>query len=376
MDETYYEILGVPKDAPDREIKRAYHALARRFHPDISGETGAEDRFKRINEAYRVLSNREERSRYDALGHDGYRRSPPGCRDSPAPPGPVDFRGFGDAFDLFFSERWGPAGRFRPKPLSDILVRLEVTLEEAVLGGERAIEVPYAARCRSCGGTGSMTGVFRPCPRCGGSGAEGAGASPGFVDPGSAPCRECGGRRRVPEAPCGQCGGWGATQAVRRVTVRIPPGIDSGMRIRKEGLGKEGDAEIPSGDLYVEVAVRPHERFARKGDDLETPVHISPARAALGSSTELPTIDGRTVRVEIPAGIQHEAAVRVRGEGVKTRERCGDLVARIRIDNPSQVTGEEQALYRQILRIEERREEAKKGGLLSRALSRMRDTGK
>ncbi|HXW98985.1 MAG TPA: DnaJ C-terminal domain-containing protein, partial [Methanomicrobiales archaeon] len=209
-----------------------------------------------------------------------------------------------------------------------------------------------------------------------GSGTEGTRASTGFVEPGSAPCRECGGRRRIPETPCAACGGWGATQAVRRVTVRIPPGIDTGMRIRKEGLGREGDLEIPSGDLYVEVVVRPHERFARRGYDLEIPVHVSPARAALGSATELPTIDGRTVRVGIPAGVQHEAAVRVTGEGVKTRERCGDLVARIQIDTPSHVTGEEQALYRQILRIEERREEAKKAGILSRALSRMRDAGR
>jgi molecular chaperone DnaJ len=371
MVETYYEILGVSRDAQDREIKQAYRILARKLHPDINREPGAEDRFKRINEAYRVLSSHEERDRYDEMGHDRYRKSQAGARDFPGSHAPPGFRGFSDIFDLFFSEKaWGSARDFRPRSASDILVRMQITLEEALLGCEKVVEVPFASRCPSCEGTGSTNLKVRPCPRCGGSGREGGGSSGGLPDPGSPSCRECGGKGRIPEVPCEPCGGWGATQVVRRVTVRIPPGIDSGMRIRKEGLGRSGDQEIPNGDLYVEVTLLPHPRFTRKGDDLEIAIHISPARAALGSVSDMETIDGRAIRVEIPPGIQHDAGVRVAGEGVKVRDRSGDLVVRVKIDTPGKTTAEERDLYRKILRIEEGREAVKKKGLISRYFKR------
>jgi molecular chaperone DnaJ len=375
---TYYEILGVPRDASDREIKNAYRVLARRLHPDICRESGAEERFKEINEAYRVLSDPGERGRYDALGHEMYRRSPAGFGDPSGQGGIMDFRGFGDAFDLFFSGKaWGDAASFRPRSPSDILIRMEITLEEAVLGTERVVEVPYATRCGSCRGTGSITGKVRVCPRCGGRGGEGLeAASVGFIGPGSPPCRECGGKGKIPDEPCITCGGWGATQETRRVTVHTPPGIDTGMRIRKEGLGKEVDPGIPRGDLYIEVTILPHGRFTRKGDDLEIPVHISPARAALGSVTKIGTIGGKVLRVEIPPGIQHGAPVRVKGGGVKTRERCGDLILRIWIVSPEKITAEERNLYRQLLRIEDRKEEPGKGGVISRYLSKIRDPDK
>jgi molecular chaperone DnaJ len=160
------------------------------------------------------------------------------------------------------------------------------------------------------------------------------------------------------------------------VTVRLPPGIDSGMRIRKEGLGKGRDPEIPEGDLYVEVMILPHGRFTRKGDDLEIPVHISPPRAALGTAVDVETLDGRLIRVEIPPGLQHDATVRVRGEGVKMRDRCGDLVVRVRIDTPEKTTAEERDLYRRLLRIEEGRERMKKRGLIARYFSKIRDAGR
>jgi molecular chaperone DnaJ len=372
MPESYYEILGVPGDASDQEIKEAYRLLARRLHPDVSAEAGAEDRFKQVNEAYRVLSDHGERARYDALGPENYRIYRTGPREHPSAGTSPGFQGFGDAFDLFFAEKaWGSSTAFGPKGLSDILVRLEVTLEEAVLGSEKEVEVPYAFRCRACGGTGSTTGRADPCPRCAGSGREGGAVSPGSSMPGSAPCRACGGRGRMPEAACGRCDGWGAIQETRRVSIRIPPGIGSGMRIKKEGLGDRKEDGIPKGDLYIEVMVIPHDRFTRKGDDLETLFHLSPARAALGCTAGVMTIRGNTVAVDIPAGVRHDAPVRVRGEGVKTRDRSGDLVLRIRIDIPEGITAEEQELYRRILRIEERRDGTGMG-ILSRSLSRIR----
>jgi molecular chaperone DnaJ len=368
---TYYEILGVSRAASDREIKQAYRILARQLHPDICREPGAEDRFKAINEAYRVLSSHEERGRYDAMGHETYRRAQAGSQGFPDPHASSGFRGFSDAFDLFFTEKaWGAGKDFQPRSSSDILTRIQITLEEALLGCEKVIEVPCATRCASCDGTGSTTRKVLPCPRCGGSGREGGPGQRVRPDPASPPCSECGGKGRVPESPCSLCGGWGETQVVKGVSVRIPPGIDSGMRIRKEGLGESRDLEIPSGDLYVEVTILPHPKFSRKGDDLEIVLHISPARAALGSSSEVETIDGRVIRVEIPPGIRHDAAVRVRGEGVKLRDRSGDLVARVKIDTPEKITAEERDLYRKLLKAEERKEAITKKGLISRYLKR------
>jgi molecular chaperone DnaJ len=160
---------------------------------------------------------------------------------------------------------------------------------------------------------------------------------------------------------------------MRTVTVHIPPGIDSGMRIRKEGLGESRDQEIPNGDLYVEVLILPHPRFARHGDDLEIEIPISPARAALGSISEVETIDGRVIRVEIPHGMQHDSTIRVGGEGVKLHDRAGDLVVRVKIDTPEKITADERDLYRRLLRIEEGREATKKKGLISRYFAKMRD---
>ncbi|HTY53016.1 MAG TPA: J domain-containing protein [Methanomicrobiales archaeon] len=367
--ETYYTILGIPENASDREIKQAYRALARKLHPDVCQEPGAEDQFKRINEAYRVLSDHEERSRYDALGPDGYRRRLTGIRGFPGRHhhGGRAFRGFNDAFDLFFSERaWGPGTEFRPRSPADILVRIQVPFEEAIAGTERVVEVPYALRCPSCGGTGSSTGKVHPCPLCGGAGADLAGPVTGPGDPGQGRCRECDGKGRIPESPCTRCGGWGATQAARQVTVHVPAGIDHGMRIRKEGLGLAGDGEVPTGDLFIEVTVLPHDRLTRKGDDLEVVVPVSPARAALGSEVDVPTVGGKAIRVDIPPGVRDNAVVRVKGEGVRVRDRSGDLLVRVRIDTPEKTTAEERELYRRLLKIEEEREGTRRKGILSR----------
>jgi len=372
----YYEILGVERDASDREIKHAYRVLARRMHPDVCREEGAEERFKGVNEAFRVLSDPEERGRYDVLGHDGYTRFGGGSGGSPGPGPAGDFRGFGDAFDLFFSAgSWGPAAEFRPRPGSDILVQESITLEEAILGCDREVDVPFTTRCGSCGGTGSATRKAPPCPVCGGTGREEGGAPGGPAGPALSPCRECGGRGRIPEEPCDRCGGWGATQGVRKVKVRIPPGIDTGMRIRKAGLGKEGDPEIPDGDLFIEVAILPHGRFTRKGDDLETLVHLSPAKAVLGSSIEVETVDGRTLRVEIPPGVQPDGIIRVPGEGVTTRERRGNLIIRVGIRPPETVSDREKALYVKLFRIGEERAGGK-DGRVARYVSRIRDRGR
>ncbi len=376
MPETYYEILGVPRDASEREIKEAYRGLARRMHPDLCRAAGAEEGFKRVNEAYRVLSNPVERGRYDTLGDERYRNARGGSRDVPGSTGPSDLRGRPDIFDLFFSEKsWGPPGDFRPRSASDILVPVQVTLEESLLGSERVIEVPYALRCESCGGTGSTVWKVSPCPRCGGSGREGGIAGMYPAAPTSPPCRECSGRGDIPEDPCPSCDGWGANQGMRRVAIRIPPGIESGMRIRKEGLGEVGDPGIPGGNLYVEVSVLPHDRFARKGADLETIVCLSPARAVLGTAIDVEVPGGEVLRVQIHPGIRHDAVVRIAGGGVRTRDKCGDLLVRVEIDIPPKTTAGERDLYRRLLRIEEQKDGTRKRGIISKYVSKIRDAG-
>jgi molecular chaperone DnaJ len=377
MPETYYEILGIARDASDREIKHAYRTLARILHPDICREAGAEDRFKRINEAYRVLSNPVERSRYDSMGHDKYLLFPGGYRDSPRFHATTDTGDFGDVFDLFFLEKaWGSSRVFRPRSLSDILVRTEVTLGEAIRGCEKVIEVPRTIRCASCGGTGSRTQKVHTCQGCGGTGSRGSGMGGNRIDLDLVPCRDCGGRGWIPEEPCTLCEGWGVIRATRMLPIRIPPGIDSGMRIRKEGLGEGGDTGIPKGDLYVEVQVLPHERLVRKGDDLEIPLPISPARAVLGTTADVEILDGKVLRVEIPPGVQHDGTIRVAGEGVRMRDRCGDLVVRIRITTPEETTAEERDLYRRLVRIEAERELRGKKGPITGYLSKIRRGGK
>lgn len=377
MPDSYYELLGVPRDASDREITQAFRLLARRLHPDVSREPGAEERFKEVNEAYLVLSSPEERLRYDSMGHDAYRMFRAGARWPPhGPRGDPGFHGFGDAFDLFPGQAWGPPSAFRPRAAPDLLVRIEITLGEAILGCDRVVEVPRVTRCNACDGTGSTSRRARPCPRCGGTGREGRPGPGGPSGSWDSPCRECGGRGRLPEEPCIPCGGWGTIRETRRVPVRIPPGIGSGMRIRKEGLGEGMEEGIPNGNLYIEVQILPHARFTRTGEDLEMLLHISPAMAALGTVSEVETIDGKVISAEIPPGVQHDSVVRVKGRGVRTRERCGDLILRIRIEVPERMTAGERDLYLQLLRAEEEKKEMRRKGVLSACISRIRGEGR
>jgi len=353
----YYDILGVPRNADEKEVKKAYRNLARKYHPDVCKEAGAEEKFKQINEAYSVLSDAGKRAQYDNMGHETFTNASKGSYTGAGGFGgggfSADFSGFGDIFDFFGGGFGGGHRRAGPQPGADLLMRLNIPLENAVSGTDRDVDVMHTEPCPACAGTGSETKKQNMCPRCGGSGQmRQASSSPFGQFIRMATCTQCGGKGKVPERPCKECRGTGHTRAKRKVTIHIPAGIESGMRLRMEGYGEAGDYGAPNGDLFIEVFVQPHDRFTRDGDNLETAIGITPAQAVLGTSVEIETIDKRHIEVKIPPGIQFNTALRIPGEGIRRRGYPGDLMVRVRIMTPKSVSAEEKELYNRILDLE------------------------
>ncbi|NLX49770.1 MAG: molecular chaperone DnaJ [Methanospirillum sp.] len=366
----YYERLGIPRTADEKEIRKAYRNLARQYHPDVCKEEGAEERFKEINEAYATLSDPAKRAQYDRMGHETFTHASKGSYAGGGFEGGFssDFAGFGDIFDAFFGGARGYQAR-GPQRGGDLLMRLQIPLEDAVAGAERDVEVWHTEPCTTCDGTGSDTKKVVTCSQCGGTGQIRQATQSIFGQMvRMSTCPRCGGRGRVPEKPCRTCAGAGTHRVKRKVSIRIPPGIEHGMRLRVEGYGEAGEYGAANGDLYIEIRVLPHKGFTRQGDNLESAVEISPAQAALGSTVEVKTIDGRAVDLKVPAGIQHNTALRIPGEGVKRRGRPGDLLVRVRLVVPRHLSDEERELYGRILDLEGKarpNEEKKSSGILS-----------
>jgi molecular chaperone DnaJ len=269
----------------------------------------------------------------------------------------TDFSGFGDIFDFF----GGGHRRAGPQQGADLLTRLSIPLEDAVAGTDRDIEVMHSEPCPSCAGSGSETKKQNTCPRCGGSGQMRQASQSVFGQfVRMTTCNQCGGRGRIPEKICRDCRGSGHTRAKRKVTIHIPSGIENGMRLRMGGYGEAGEFGASSGDLFIEVYIQPHDRFRREGDNLETTIEISPGQAVMGTKIEIETIDKRHIELNVPAGIQYNTALKVPGEGIKRRGHPGDLLVRLKIVTPKQVSGEEKDLYAKILELEGKRN-SKKG---------------
>ncbi len=351
--EDYYETLGIPRNADEAEIKKAYRNLARKFHPDVCKEPGAEEKFKQINEAYSVLSDEQKKRQYDNMGHETYTNASRGSYTGGGGFGgggfSADFSGFGDIFDFF----GGGQRRSGPQPGADLLMRIQVRLEDAVAGMDREIEVMHTEPCPTCSGSGSETKKQNTCPRCGGSGQlRQATSSPFGQFVRMTPCTQCEGRGKIPEKVCRECRGSGHTRVKRTVSVHIPAGIDNGMRLRMEGYGEAGDFGAHNGDLFIEVYVLPHDQFTRSGDNLETTIEVSPAQAVLGTSIDIETIDKRHIDLKVPAGIQYSTALKIHGEGVKRRGKPGDLLVRVKIVTPRSVSNEQKELYAKIAELE------------------------
>ena len=350
----YYEVLGVPRGATKEEIKAAYRKLALQYHPDRNKSPGAEERFKEISEAYAVLSDDEKRRQYDLHGHAGIE----GRYSWEDIFGGADFEdifrdlgfgfgGFGSIFDLFFGGRQGAGG---PRRGPDLRYDLEVTLEEAARGAERELEIPIYEACGNCRGSGAKPGTKpRPCPKCNGTGQVRHESSRGFMRfVRVEACGRCGGAGTVIDFPCPECGGSGRVRRARRVSVKIPKGVDAGYRLRMAGMGGPGEAGAPPGDLLIFLDVKPHDVFERNGDDLLCEVRLGFSEAALGAEIEVPTLDG-PVRLKIPPGTQTGTVFRLKGKGMPKLDGFGrgDEFVRVVVQTPTKLTQRQRELLSQ-----------------------------
>ena len=351
----YYEVLGVQRNASKDEIKDVYRKLAMQFHPDRNKSPEAEEKFKEISEAYAVLSDDQKRQQYDALGHAGFDQRY--TREDIFRGADFDsvFRdlGFGDIFRAFFGGS-GFGGEFREQQSNrgqDLAYDLEITLEEAAHGTEKEIEVPRTEKCDVCGGSGSRPGTSpRTCPRCGGAGKIQNMRKTGFaMYVQVTPCPTCKGKGVLIDSPCSNCRGSGRVKKRRRITVKIPVGIDEGYQLRLRGEAEMATDDGEPGDLYVLVHVIPNELFMREGDDLIHVLIISYPQAALGGDISIPTLEGPTV-LRIRPGTQPGETIRLRGKGMPHFRGYGkgDLLIRIGISVPEKLTSQQRALLEQL----------------------------
>lgn len=356
----YYEVLGVPRDASQDEIKKAYRQLAKKYHPDANpNDPSAAEKFKEINEAYEVLGDPDKRAQYDRFGHVGGGASGAGGYGDFTDFGPFGggfggFGGIGDLFDMFFGSTAQEARRRGPARGPDLQYDLHVTLEEAAFGCEKELEIAGWDVCRTCGGSGCRPGT-RPstCRVCKGTGQVQSVQDTllGRVIT-SRTCENCRGTGQVIDDPCHECRGKGRVRRRRVVVVKVPPGADSGLRLRLSGEGEPGERGGQPGDLYVTVHVRPHEIFTREGDDIHCEAAIEFVQAALGDEIEVPTLDGK-VTLKIPEGTQPGAVFRLRGKGMPRLRGSGrgDLMVHVTVKVPQRLTEKEKEILRQFQKL-------------------------
>jgi molecular chaperone DnaJ len=343
----YYEVLGVARDADEREIKRAFRTLARELHPDVSEHPDAEERFREAAAAYEVLSKPETRELYDRFGHEGLRTG--GFR-----PTDFDFTSVADIFSALFGEELFGAGIGRRATRGrDILVETEIELTEAAEGVTRSVMFPVTVACATCEGSGAEPGTeTETCAQCGGAGRLQSVSSTVFGQfVRTQPCSRCGGSGQTIPHPCKTCRGSGRVREERTVEVEIPPGIHDGQRIRLAGEGDAAAAGGRAGDLYVHVGVRQDERFVRDGNDIVSSVDLTMTEAALGTRLTVPTLDGET-ELDLDAGTQPGAVVELRGKGMPVLQGFGRGDHRIVVNVlvPRQLTDEQRTVLEEFQR--------------------------
>ena len=357
----YYEVLGVGREASEEDLKKAYRKLAMKWHPDRNqGDKEAEAKFKELNEAYDVLKDAEKRAAYDRFGHAAFEQGGPGQ-------GGGGFGGgnpFGGAFEDIFEEmfgRFGGGGRGRGGATgrgADLRTQIEISLEEAFAGTKAAVRIPTSVACEACKGVGAEGGAssgVQTCTGCGGAGKVRAQQGFFLIE---RTCPTCGGSGRTIKNPCKVCQGAGRVQRDRTLNVSIPPGVEDGTRIRLAGEGEAGLRGAPAGDLYVDVAVKPHPIFQRDGANIYIRVPLRMTQAALGGHVEVPSIDGGRARVTIPAGSQTGDQFRLRGKGFSVLRSAarGDMFVQVSVETPQNLTPKQREL------LEQFEAEAAKGG--------------
>jgi molecular chaperone DnaJ len=352
----YYEVLGVARDASEAEIKKAYRQLARQYHPDMNpGDKAAEAKFKEVQEAYEVLSDADKRARYDQFGHAGAEAGGPGFGGFDFGGAGADFGGFGDIFDMFFGGGFGRTSRRQgPERGADLRLDIEIPFEEAVFGGEKEVGVPRQERCSSCDGSGAAPGTRpRTCPTCHGSGqVRVAQNTPLGHFQTIRTCHQCHGQGTIIETPCPACRGRGVVQRTRKIKIKIPPGVDTGARLRMAGEGESGARGGPPGDLYIYISVQLHPFFQRDGFDILCEVPVNMVQAALGDRIMVPTLDGK-VELNIPAGTQSGSVFRIKGKGIPRLNGAGrgDQHVRVHVETPTSLTEKQKELLREFGRL-------------------------
>ncbi|MEU6339830.1 molecular chaperone DnaJ [Streptomyces sp. NPDC046977] len=353
-----YKVLGVPKDATEAEIKKAYRKLAREFHPDANkGDAKAEERFKEISEANDVLSDAKRRKEYDEgralFGNGGFRGGPAGAGGfgfdlgdlfgggtaggAGTPQGGGFGGGLGDVFGGLFN-RGGATTRTQPRRGQDVETEVTLKFTEAVDGATVPLKMTSQAPCKACSGTGDKNGTPRVCPTCVGTGQVSRGGGGGFSL--TDPCVDCKGRGLIAQDPCEVCNGSGRARSARTMQVRIPAGVTDGQRIRLRGKGAPGERGGPGGDLYVTVHVDAHPVFGRKGDNLTVVVPVSFTEAALGGEIKVPTLGGPPVTLKLPPGTPNGRTLRARGKGAVRKDGThGDLLVTVEVAVPAATEG-------------------------------------
>lgn len=345
----YYELLEVSRDADDKTIKSAYRKLAMRFHPDKNpGCDESEARFKQINEAYDCLKDPQKRAAYDQYGHAAFQQ---GMGGGGAGMG-AEFGDIGDIFESIFGSAFGGGARQQARRGADLRYDMEISLDEAFHGKQTEITIEVSQACEPCQGSGAEPGTGkRTCTMCAGHGK--VRAQQGFFVV-ERTCPTCHGRGEVIESPCKACRGEGRVDMPQTLEVDIPPGVDSGTRIRLSGKGEAGPFGTPPGDLYIFLHVKRHRVFEREGTTLLTRVPITFTTAALGGTIEIPGMDREAISLDIPAGIQSGKQLRKRGAGMPVLQGRGrgDLVIEISVETPTKLTARQKELLRELQETE------------------------
>ena len=349
----YYDILGVPRNAGEDDIKKAYRKLAMKYHPDRNQGDKAkasEEKFKEAKEAYEMLTDPQKRAAYDQFGHAGVDPNMGGRGGA----GPEGFGGFAEAFGDIFGDIFGGAaggrrggGGQQVYRGNDLSYAMEITLEEAARGKDTQIRIPSWDTCETCHGSGAKPGTSpKTCGTCNGSGT--VHMRQGFFSI-QQTCPNCRGTGKIIPEPCTTCNGAGKIKKQKTLEVKIPAGINEGMRIRSAGNGEPGTNGGPSGDLYIEIRVKQHDIFERDGDDLHCTVPVGLTTAALGGTIEVPTLGGNA-EIELPEGTQHGKTFRLRGKGIKGIRSSypGDLYAHVAVETPVKLTEHQRKLLKEL----------------------------
>ncbi len=367
----YYEVLGVDKAASKDAIKKAYRKLAKKYHPDVNKDDpeSAEERFKELSEAYEVLMDDDKRARYDRFGHEGI-RSDFGAggfswNDFTHAGDVSDIFGFdfintifggggGDIFDVFFGGRGGRM-RHGPRAGNDIRLQVNVDLEDVITGKEVEVDIPRSETCDLCRGSGAKEGTApQTCTTCGGQGQVQQSQQFGnrrLVTVNT--CPQCRGRGSIVDEPCEKCRGVGQVKVRRKLLIQVPPGAETGTRVRYGGQGEAGEMGGPPGDLYAIINVRPHPGFEREGPDLLLEVPITFAQAALGDNIEVPTLTGKA-SLTIPPATQTHKVFRLRGQGLPHLRGAGrgDQYVRVIVETPRHLSSEQKDLFRSMMELD------------------------